>query len=1366
DISAPDIEGLDGKVKGPKLKMPPVQMPNVSVPDFDLKLKGPHWKGGDVDISGPKLEGNLKGPALDIKVPEVDLEAPDIGIEGPETKGKFKIPKFRIPKFDISHPKMDGSDIDVRLPKGDLDISGPKVDIDVPDIDFECPEGKMKGFNINMPSMHMPGIDVNLKSPKYKGDVDISGPKLEGDLTGPKVDIKGPKIDVSTPVMDIEGPDGKVKGSKFTMPSFNMPKVSMPDFDMNLKGPNWKGGDVDISGPNLKGDFKGPTVDTKLPKVELNITSPKLDVDASGIDIEGPEGNVKLPKFKMPSMDVNLSKMSMPDIDLKGPSLKGGVDISGPNIESPDVKLSDVNFETPDMDIKGPEGEIKMPKFKLPKFKSPEMDIRASLPHRDADLSGQIGGDFRGPKLDMDINMPDTKIKGGKLGTTDLDLEPKQPNINVSGPKLTAPKLDLNAPSLELDVDTPEAGLEGLEGNVKIPRVKKGMFGMKTPKLDIVSPSLEVSALEGDINVGSPDVNIGGKVKKGKFKMPKLHMSGPKIKGKKGGFDVSVPGADADANLKSPDFDVDIGGPEASLKEDPNIKAPKTKKALFGKIHFPDVEFDIKSSKFKSEGSLSSPKIEGEIASPDFDISSQNKKADIKSPGIDLSASGSGSLPDVSMEGPDIKLKKSRFKLPTFSMSGPKGSIDVPGSKMEADLKAPSANVSLDSPDIKGPGIKLSGPKIEMSSVNVSAPKISVPESELSLKGLTAKGDLDVSKDLKDPHMVLDAPTVSVKGFGEHFQIPKHGIKGPALQEVDGSVQVKLPKGDIDVSGRKITGGTGVPGLNVSMGASDLNIKGPTLHAPTLEVSGQELSASDLKLKGPKIKGDPNLSGIIQGPALSVDASDDATFKVPEGDLKMPKIHLSGPEMPGTDADLHVVLPKGNIDISGPKIQGSVGLPNLKSNVEAPDINLSGPKLKGDFNVDSGHEVPKIEVALPSLRMSSDKGQFKIPEGEVPRFGLPGTKIEGPDKVQGLQNEIPNIDISAKGHNLKDPTLKGDLACRVSAPVLDITTPGVKSSGGLQKMNIQDPVVEYQASQVPQSSDVNVKLPKVTGGFQIFGPKVTSEFKSLNAGAQCHVNVPQGNLKSPAGTVTFPKLKMPKFTSSGPELSGREVGVDVNFPKPDINIQAGKLDCDLEEQDTKLKKSKIKMPKFNFSRQKGKGDISVVSPEASITLSGSKGELKSSKASLGSTEGGLEETNISADLQGPALSPKVKSSTFDFSLFRSKKPRHRSSSLSDDRDVSPPTTPSGMLEAKGATASIEREKGKSKHSKLKFGTFGGLGSKTKGSYEVTFSDEDMGNIDSSGVLLASKKSRISSSSSNDSGTKGGVQLSNVELTVA
>lgn len=331
---------------------------------------------------------------------------------------------------------------------------------------------------------------------------------------------------------------------------------------------------------------------------------------------------------------------------------------------------------------------------------------------------------------------------------------------------------------------------------------------------------------------------------------------------------------------------------------------------------------------------------------------------------------------------------------------------------------------------------------------------------------------------------------------------------------------------------------------------------------------------------------------------------------------------------------------------------------------------------------------------------------------------------------------------SELGVSLKGPKIKGgvDVSGGVSTPDISLGEGqlGAKGSG-----------VEWKG---PQVSALNLGAPTLAGGLHFSGPKVEGGGKGGQIGLHgpgLSVSGPQGHLEGRSGKVTFPKMKIPKFTFSGRELVGREVGVDVNFPKGEASVQAGAGEGEWEESDARLKKSKIKMPKFNFSKPKGKGGVTG-SPEASI--SGSKGDLKSSKASLGSLEG---------EAEAEASSPKAK-----FSLFKSKKPRHRSNSFSDEREFSAPATPTGTLEFEGGEVSLEGGKVKGKHGKLKFGTFGGLGSKSKGHYEVTGSDDEAGKLQGSGVSLASKKSRLSSSSSNDSGAKVGIQLPEVELAVS
>ncbi|MGH0153549.1 UNVERIFIED_CONTAM: hypothetical protein FKN15_034445 [Acipenser sinensis] len=648
EFSGPEIKGPDFSASLPKadINVPKMSLDassGVSVPGFDIK--GPKLQGDikapaldiqapDVNVQAPGidiggLEGSFKGKLPSCKGPSVSIEAPGVDIKGPE--GGFKMPK--LPKFGISGPTIESPDVDVKGPKGNVVVKGPQIDIQTPGADIKGPSGKMKG-----PGFKLPDFDVNLKGQKVKGDVDVSGPKIEGDLKGPKVDIDAPHV-------DIEGPEGGFKMPKFKMPTFGIkgPKVEGPDVDVNLPK-----GDIDIKGPKIEGDLKAPKVDIKAPDV----------------DIEVPSGKVKGPGFKMPSMSgPNISMPSL-DFNLKGPKVKGDMDVSVPKIEG-DFKGPKVDIGHPDIDIKGPDSKIKGPGFKMPTISGPDL----KMPSLDFNLKGpkvkgdvdvsvpKIEGDFKGPKVDIghpdiDIKGPDSKIKGPGF---------KMPTI--SGPDLKMPSLDFNlkGPKVKGDVDVPVPKIEG---------------DFKGPKVDIGHP---------DIDIKGPDSKIKGPgfkmptISGPDLKMPSLdfNLKGPKVKG-----DVDVPVPKIEGDFKGPK--VDIGHPDIDIKgPDSKIKGPGFKMPTISgpDLKMPSLDFNLKGPKVKGDVDVPVPKIEGDFKGPKVDIGH----------------------PDIDIKGPDSKIKGPGFKMPTisgpdlkmpsldFNLKGPKvkGDVDVPVPKIEGDFKGP-----------------------------------------------------------------------------------------------------------------------------------------------------------------------------------------------------------------------------------------------------------------------------------------------------------------------------------------------------------------------------------------------------------------------------------------------------------------------------------------------------------------------------------------------------------------------------------------------------------------------------------------------------------------------------------------------------
>ncbi|XP_040322096.1 neuroblast differentiation-associated protein AHNAK isoform X2 [Herpailurus yagouaroundi] len=1341
NISLPEVAagGLEGKVKGTKAKTPEmiIQKPKISMQDVDLSLGSPKLKG-DIKVSAPGLHGDVKGPQVAVKGAKMDIETPSL--EGTLTGPKLSSPSGKTGTYGISMadvdlnvtaPKVKGG-VDVVLPKVEgkvkvpqVDIKGPKVDVRAPDVEVHGPEWNLKVPKFNAPGVGGEGPDVDVKLPK--GDVSISGPK----------------VNVEAPNVNVGGLGGKLKGPDIKLPevSVKTPKISMPDVDLHVKGPKVKG-EYDVTSPKLEGELKGPKMDIdapdvdvhgpdwhlKMPKMkmpkfsvpglkaegpEVDVNLPKADVDISGhkvdvsgpdVSIEGLDGKLKGPKFKMPEMNIKAPKISMPDVDLhlKGPKVKGEYDVTVPKVEGeikvPDVELKSakVDIDAPDVDAHGPDWHLKMPKMKMPKFsmpgfkaEGPEVDV--NLPKTDVDISGPTA-DIEVP--DVNIEGPEGKLKGPKF---------KMPEMNIKAPKISMPDVDLH---------------------MKGPRVK-GEYDVTVPKLEgeLKGPKVDVSA--PDVDVHSPEWNL----KMPKMKMPKFTM--PSLKGEGPEVDVNLPKADVDISAPKIDVsapDLSLEGPEGKLKG-PKFKMPEMHfKAP--KMTLPDVDLDLKGPQMKGNLDMSAPKIEGEMKVPDVDI---------KGPKVDIKA------PDVEVQGADWSLKMPKMKMPKFSMPSLKGEgpeVDVNLPKADIDISGPKVDIEAPDVSLEGPEGKLKGPKFKMPEMHFKAPKLSMPDVNLNLKG--PKVDL--------PSVNLSMPKVS----GPDLDL---NLKGPSL------------KGDLDASVPSVK--VHAPGLDLRGVGGKVRMEGDGVKMPGIDATALNLGlgAPDVTLKGPSLQGDLAVSGDIKCPKVSVGAPD-LSLEAPESGIKLPKMKLPqfGISTPGSDLDISVKGPQVTGELKGPGVDVNLGGLNLKGpqisgpQISAPDmaLNLEGPKIKGSLGATGEVKGPAVGGGLPGISVQGLEGNLQMPgvkasgcdvelsgvNVKLPTGHISGPEIKGDLKGSGIgfQGAVPDISVKGPSFNmaspeadfgvsLKGPKIKGgvDVPGAVSAPAVSLGEGhmSVKGSGG-----------EWKGPQA--SSALNVDVPKLAGGLHFSGPKVEGlQGPGLSASGS------PGHLESRSGKVTFPKMKIPKFTFSGRELVGREVGVDINFPKVEATVQAGAGEGEWEESDVKLKKSKIKMPKFNFSKPKGKGGVTG-SPEASI--SGSKGDLKSSKASLGSLEG---------EAEAETSSPKGK-----FSLFKSKKPRHRSNSFSDERELSAPSTPTGTLEFEGGEVSLEGGKVKGKPGKLKFGTFGGLGSKSKGHYEVTGSDDEAGKLQGSGVSLASKKSRLSSSSSNDSGTKVGIQLPEVELVVS
>eukprot|EP00062_Callorhinchus_milii_P004262 gi/632942437/ref/XP_007886412.1/ PREDICTED: protein AHNAK2 isoform X7 [Callorhinchus milii] len=1089
-----NIEGPDGKFKLPTVKMPHFgfSMTKFKGPEVDLSLKKP-----DIDLALPETKADIKGPEINVQLPScaVGVEAPDVDIGG--GKGKFKMPHMKMPKFgisapdikapkldlDVSLPKVKGeidADVSLRKPKVDVtvpdvsaDIKGPKADINIPTMDVEAgsaeiniegPDGKFKlptvkmpHFGMSMPKFKGPEVDLSLKKP----DIDLALPKAKADIKGPAIDVQLPScaVSVEAPDVDIGGGKGKFKMPHMKMPKFGIsaPDIKAPKLDLDVSLPKVKGEiDADVSLRKPKVDVTVPdvSVDIKGPKADINI--PMLDVEAGSaeINIEGPDGNFKMPTVKMPHFGMSMPKfrgpkvdlsLKKPDIDLTLPT--GKADLKGPEIHV-QLPSCEVDVEAPDINTGGKKGKFKMPHMKMPKFgisapdiKAPKLDLDVNLPKvkgeivADVNLSKpkvdlavpDVSAHIKGPKADINVptmdvetgsaemniegpdgkfNMPTVKmphfeISMPKFKGTDVDIGLKKPDIDVNLPKaeghIKGPEIDIHTPTVELDTGSAELNFEGPDGKLKMPKVKKPYFGFSMPKFK--SPEVDLSLKKPDIDLALPKGKAG--------------MKGPEV-------DVQLPSCEVD--VEAPD--VDVGGTKGKFKM-PHMKMPK-----FG-ISGPD----IKAPKLDLDVSL--PKVKGEI---DGDVTFHQPKVDI-------------TVPDVSA---DIKGTKADISIPTM------------------DVEAGSAEIN-----IEGPGGKFKLPTVKMQQFGISTPKFKGPEVDIGMQ----KTDIDPTLPkaetvVKIPEIDLHAPTVGMVAGSADINIDGKNvgirkIKVAQLEILDPSVSASLKGTEKDISIGKCV--VDVKGLGKGSKLSGkLNNEETEFNVgiPDSEITGGKISLGDI---------DGNLFGTkLKGSALDCDVQVD--IKSSEPDLGLSVLDTNaGSKIEAKQSTYGVSLLK----VSSPTAQCESGIDGAGSiltsvNIIQPklkqvtDTSTSGPTFGGVFE---GHgddtdiktkAVPgKVKFKLPRIGLSEAESTQSVPElkGQKDSDVVPLKTTEA-TKTKTSWFKFPKISFSSPWRKEKQETEVGKNA----APEIPVSsTPSIEL--GVKATSLKADDSSAKASPLKQTID-------------------------------------------------------------------------------------------------------------------------------------------------------------------------------------------------------------------------------------------------------------------------------------------------------
>ncbi|XP_049451735.1 neuroblast differentiation-associated protein AHNAK-like isoform X2 [Epinephelus fuscoguttatus] len=1325
-------------IKMPKLKGPEFDL-SLSKKDVDVTL--PEAKPEIKLPEAPKTDVTLGNVGVSIPEQKMEIEKPELEIQPLRTEGeldgqggKFKIPKFVVkipkvkePEFDFSSSKKD---VNVTLPEAKAEIKlpeTPKIDASLGKAEVLIPEAKVE---VRKPEVKVQTLQTNVEleghggkfqvpkfgisMPKVKGpEIHFGLSKKDGDVTpleataevkspeAPEVDVSLGKADVSLPMgkIEVKKPELEIKplqseveldgqGSKFKMSKLgvSMPKVKGPEIHFGLSK---KDGDGTL--PEAKAEVDVPGVELKEPSAKVKVKAPEIHVATKGI--EGSPTKFKMPTFKLPKFGI-----VTPNISAEPPDTDKSVKIDGADINIPD-EGSAVHITAPSIDIDGASIEMKTEgteqdgkgsKFKMPhlglsmpKVKGPKIDL--SLSRKDADVTlPEAKTDVQLPDVNLgkvDVSIPEAKaeIKLPEDHKLAVEMKPpeaemdghgekfKMPKFGIKMPKIKGPEFDLNLSKKDGDVTLPEA-----KADAKFPKVDLGKVDVSVPEatVEVKKPDMEKQFLQTEGELDGQG---------GKFKMPKLGIKMPKLKGpefdlslSKKDVDVTLPEAKAEVKLpEAPKTDINLGNADVSI---PEVKANVEKPEL--EIKPLQTEVEVEGSKFKMpKFGMSMPKVKGPefhlgFSKKDGDVTLPEAKADVNLPDVELKdahAKVEIKAPEIENVARGTEGSPSKFKMPNFSFSMPKvkgpdidlslskkdTDVILPGTKAEiklpeapkidanlgqAEVLIPEAKVKVRKPD--NVGLEGHGGKLQVRKFGITMPKVKGPEIDLSF----SKKDVDVTiPEAKAEVELPDAPDIGVDmkppgceveidGQGSKFKMPKFGITVPKVKGPE--TDLGFSKKDVDVT---------LPEAKAEVKLPDVELKEPSakveIRAPEIEAQLGHVEGSPSKFKLPSFKfpkfgaATPNISAEV--PEMDKDIKvEGAKFKIPKDgetvDIAAQNVDIDGPsldvKMKGTEGEgkeSKFKVPKFGISL--PKVQG----PEIDLSLPKKDIKL--PEAKPEVELPEGSAIDvnlgTVDVSMPEAKM-----EVKHPELEIKAFQSEG-ELDG----QGHKLKIPKFGISV-------PTVKGtDIDFSLSKKDADITLPEAKAEVSLPDVELEEP-----------SAKVEIKAPEMEAQL--------------------------GNVKGSPSKFKLPTFKFPKFGSATANVSAEvpdidrklkidgtdmhipvpqtdEVKAEVHLPEVEVTKPSGSVVIDQQlgaEVDAKLKKSRFSLPRFSFSKP------SVNVPEMDDSLQDVKVAIPESKVEVKKGEVDMNIPELEAEVDGSKFRmpkfgislPKVKGPEIDLSLSK------------------------------------------------------------------------------------------------------------------
>uniref|UniRef100_A0A803YI06 Protein AHNAK2 n=1 Tax=Meleagris gallopavo TaxID=9103 RepID=A0A803YI06_MELGA len=1290
EIQAPGAEvtieaaaGADAE-KG-RFKMPDVKMPSVKLP----KVKAPH-----VQVSLPKAEISLPKPRAKSR------------------RGggmKLHMPKVKVPSVAFSKPTVKAPKVDVTTAKATRGIApGAEVTIEAA-AGADAEKGRFKMPDVKMPSVKLPKVKaphVQVSLPK----AEISLPKAQGEIPEGELALQGPDAEGSLDVaagkaegggMKLHMPKVKVPSVAFSKPTVKAPKVdvdvSVPKVDASLPEAEVKAGavDISISAPDIKPPSVEGSLDLQAPKVDLKVPSAEGSLDGAELEAAGLKGKFKMPKFDKPKFGVSVPKaegpegeVSLPTAEVKlpsgtvtvtgeGPSLDLKADVSGAKTEGAGWKLEKPSLKMPKADIKAPKVDISLPSVDIT---LPKAGVDLQAPEAALSLEGEVkapekeatkakDGKFKMPKFGMPSFGWSSSREAKGTVAADVDVSLKEPphDITLPGAEIQAPDIAVTSSSSSVREDSNGKSKGSLFSMHRVSLSKRSKLELQSKSTTECSESESIcysvteespAVISGSVgSKPAPDFKGDSSSKSSKFRIPSLGFSKVDISSSK--FDPDSPlskeditltkyqmnvaeseskiSSSADMNISFTDFEIlnaegsceqgsikpgRVKSPTAELcvsDTEYTVKIPKFRKPKFGiswsKGKPPEIDVGSKSESQFSQEKMTSETFDienpAQIPESEFGLNMPKPSPEfVMGPSVlDVSLPS----PEVTMQklekdihGPECrkehsgekdteekesKFKMSKFKLLSFNWSPKKEAV------------APSeAEGHLEESEVEGP-------KIEMD--------ISMPAGEVILTACE-------QDDLNQKSAAVDIPSSGTKMTTEallEVKSPEASVERISSEIAMSSVEIKVegPEGKTKMSkfqmpkfGMTNSKGKGsekevsqtkseakVPQLKATIEIADIAVEAPNLEVECTE--GKESSSSKLKITKAEKK------------------ASEADTHFPMGEISISK---TDSDIQDSDMVLKIKEETKHRNEDGEEKEGHFKMPKFK----LPSFSWS-PKKEATVKADSEANLEDNQVAVSSGGIDTEvEGTVADDQGPRPAVDLeiPAGKDQQKSPIKKPQFVMPKISLS----KIKIPKSQGhSLKVEAGSTVTKTERDGVDS--------IQIPDIERSHStQTEEGAQISIKTAAV---------KIPTLELSKTEAFQADLGVSSAKIDT-APTVSEESFQQVVLKSSSDKDSIQKTGIE--FPKGETSAELrstkiateGSLVMDgrkmkLEGHDVQIKMPKFQKPKFGISLTKGKGpDPEISSPKLEAELP----QLKMT-AEVADITGRVPASEFTSDMADPGL---------------------------------------------------------------------------------------------------------------------------------